>query len=348
MPCLPRRRRRAVRRSKETSPAVGSGTVVATIVRSPSRTTTIEPRPRSTWTRSTAGPSGRSAAAAPRSSSPAAASARERSSPDACVRLHRAAGSRDHGLDHLRREPDELRESGGRVHAAPEATRPCIVARRLGHHPAMRAIRATFDRFFRERGTHLAAMVAYFALASFVPADLPRALGPRLPRPGRLVERARLVPRGRLPRPVPWSRSSRSSTPCSGTRRRSSVVGAVALLWSSLSLFSALESAFNIVYGPPESPLPPRQGSRDRLHERRRSWSCSPASSWGRSATTCSAGTRADVVANQWVALALTLLSSGAALFAFLVSAYYRLTNARLTHREVLPGRDPRRGRARR
>ena len=33
----------------------------------------------------------------------------------------------------------------------------------------MRAVRATFDRFFGERGTHLAAMVAYFALASFVP-----------------------------------------------------------------------------------------------------------------------------------------------------------------------------------
>jgi uncharacterized BrkB/YihY/UPF0761 family membrane protein len=45
-----------------------------------------------------------------------------------------------------------------------------------------------------------------------------------------------------------------------------------------------------------------------------------------------------DVVANQWVALALTLLASGVALFAFLQSAYYRLPNARLTHREVLPG----------
>ena len=33
----------------------------------------------------------------------------------------------------------------------------------------MRAVGATFDRFFGERGTHLAAMVAYFALASFVP-----------------------------------------------------------------------------------------------------------------------------------------------------------------------------------
>jgi membrane protein len=32
------------------------------------------------------------------------------------------------------------------------------------------------------------------------------------------------------------------------------------------------------------------------------------------------------------------VLTSGAALLAFLVSAYYRLPNARLTRREVLPG----------
>src|SRR4029434_2173292 len=46
--------------------------------------------------------------------------------------------------------------------------RPCP-APEASKLPPMRAIRATFDRFFTERGTHLAAMVAYFALASFVP-----------------------------------------------------------------------------------------------------------------------------------------------------------------------------------
>jgi uncharacterized BrkB/YihY/UPF0761 family membrane protein len=45
-----------------------------------------------------------------------------------------------------------------------------------------------------------------------------------------------------------------------------------------------------------------------------------------------------DVISNQWVALALTLLTSGVALFVFLLSAYYRLPNARLTRLEVLPG----------
>ena len=44
-----------------------------------------------------------------------------------------------------------------------------------------------------------------------------------------------------------------------------------------------------------------------------------------------------DAVSNRWVALALTILTSGLALFAFLLSAYYRLPNARLTRQEVLP-----------
>ena len=46
----------------------------------------------------------------------------------------------------------------------------------------------------------------------------------------------------------------------------------------------------------------------------------------------------AGVVANSWGALVLTVLSSALLLFLFLVSAYYRLTNARLSQREVLPG----------
>ena len=45
-----------------------------------------------------------------------------------------------------------------------------------------------------------------------------------------------------------------------------------------------------------------------------------------------------DVVSNRWVALALTLLASGLRSSCSSISAYYRLPNARLTRREVLPG----------
>ena len=46
----------------------------------------------------------------------------------------------------------------------------------------------------------------------------------------------------------------------------------------------------------------------------------------------------ADVVGNHWAALGLTSAVSGVVLLVFLQSAYFRLTNARMTHREVLPG----------
>ena len=200
----------------------------------------------------------------------------------------------------------------------------------------MRAIGATFDRFFSERGTHLAAMVAYFALASFVPliflalsvlgfldqADQSSALVSYLEDvfPDRSVESIVQVVEA----------VQRNATTLS-------VVGAVALLWSSVSLFSALESAFNILYGRPNRPF--LRGK-------------ALASVYMTSALVVlfaglTVGTlgydllrryATDAVSNQWVALALTVLSSGAALFLFLQSAYYRLPNARLTHREVLPG----------
>jgi membrane protein len=200
----------------------------------------------------------------------------------------------------------------------------------------MRAVRATFDRFFAERGTHLAAMVAYFALASFVPliflalsvlgfldqADSSSALVSYLEDifPDQSVESIVNVVEA----------VQRNATTLS-------VVGAVALLWSSLSLFSALESAFNIIYGRPNRPF--LRGKVLAVVYMSASlvvlFAGLTAGTFGydllrRYAT--------DVVGNRWVALALTLLVSGAALFAFLLSAYYRLPNARLTRREVLPG----------
>ena len=200
----------------------------------------------------------------------------------------------------------------------------------------MQAVRATFGTFFGERGTHLAAMVAYFALASFVPliflalsilgflnqADSSSALVAYLEDifPDQSVES--IV---RVVEAVQRNATARS------------VVGGVALLWSSLSLFSGLESAFNIIYGRPNRPF-----LRGKVL----------ASVYMTVAlvvlfAALTAGTlgydllrryATDAISNQWVALALTLLTSGLALFAFLLSAYYRLPNARLTRLEVLPG----------
>jgi len=200
----------------------------------------------------------------------------------------------------------------------------------------MRAVGATFDRFFGERGTHLAAMVAYFALASFVPiiflalsilgfldqADSSSALVAYLEDifPNQSVDS--------IVRVVDAVQRNAATL---------SVVGAVALLWSSLSLFSALESAFNIVYGRPNRPFLRGKGLAI-VYMTLSLVVLFAGLSVGTFGYDLLRRYASDVVADRWVALALTLLSSGAALFVFLLSAYYRLPNARLTRREVLPG----------
>ena len=89
-----------------------------------------------------------------------------------------------------------------------------------------------------------------------------------------------------------------------------SVVGAVALLWSSLSLFSALESAFNIIYGRPNRPF-----LRGKVLAVVYMTSALVVLFAGLTAGTFGYDLlrryAADVVSNRWVALALTLLRLG-------------------------------------
>ena len=192
----------------------------------------------------------------------------------------------------------------------------------------MHAVRATFAQFFNERGTHLAAMVAYFALMSFVPilflllsvlgfldqADSSSALVTYLEDvfPERSVESIVEV----------VDAVQRNATTLS-------LVGAVGLLWSSLSLFSALESAFNIMYGRPNRPF--LRGKALAIIYMTSAlvvlFFGLTIGTFGYDLLNRYAG---DVVSNRWVALVLTLLLSGAALFVFLISAYHRLPNARL------------------
>jgi membrane protein len=197
-------------------------------------------------------------------------------------------------------------------------------------------LRQTFGTFFTVRGTHLAGMVAYFALASIVPliflalallglfglvdetSALVRYLEALLPaRPvDEIVDDVRVVQRN---------------------ARTLGIVGAVFLLWSSLSLFSALESAFNIVYGRPNRPF--LRGKALALAYMTASlvvlFAGLVSGTFGYDLLRRYAP---DVFGNRWVALVLTLAVSALALFVFLATAYYRLTNARLTRREVLPG----------
>ena len=200
----------------------------------------------------------------------------------------------------------------------------------------MRAVRATFDRFFGERGTHLAAMVAYFALASFVPLIF-LALSV-LGFLNQANSSSALV--GYLEDIFPDQSVESIVNVVDAVQRNAtalSVVGAVALLWSSVSLFSALESAFNILYGRPNRPFL-RGKVLAVVYMSISLVVLFVGLTVGTFGYDLLRRYASDVVADRWVALGLTLLASAAALFLFLLSAYYRLPNARLTRREVLPG----------
>jgi membrane protein len=200
----------------------------------------------------------------------------------------------------------------------------------------MSQVGAAFGRFFAVRGTHLAAMVAYFALASFVPlVFLTLALLGFL---GRVDESNALV--GYLQDVFPGVSLDRIVSVVGSVQDNAAtlgLVGGVALLWSSLSLFSALESAFNIVYDRP---------NRSFLRGKALA-SVSMVALLVVLFTGLGIGTfgtdllrryAPDVIANHWASLGLTAFLSMVALFLFLLAAYYRLTNASVTRREALPG----------
>jgi membrane protein len=110
--------------------------------------------------------------------------------------------------------------------------------------------RQLVTKFFGDRGPHLAAMVAYFALLSFVPLTFLAlallGLAHRADASDFLVkELSHAFPGTSLASILKLVHEVQDNAATLG------IIGGIALLWSSLSLFSALESAFNIVYGLP-------------------------------------------------------------------------------------------------
>ena len=199
-----------------------------------------------------------------------------------------------------------------------------------------RAFPTLFHKFFADRGTHLAAMVAYFALLSFVPlVYLALAL---LGVAGRADESSFFVTE--LTRMFPNTSVNRVVDVVETLRENAvalSVFGGVFLLWSSLSLFSVLESAFNIVYGQPNRPFLKGKAIASallvgslillfvglvigsiglELLKRYAYW----------------------LAGSDVLAYTVSLAVSTLAVFLFLIATYYVLTNVAHTFREVLPG----------
>jgi membrane protein len=191
-------------------------------------------------------------------------------------------------------------------------------------------------KFFGDRGPHLAAMIAYFALLSFVPLlFLTVSL---LGLAGRPDESSYLVTE--LKRAFPGSSVSSIVHTVREIQKHATalgVLGGAALLWTSLSLFSVLESAFNIVYGQPN-----RSFLRGKLLA---------VALMLLSLVTLFVGLlagsfgfdllkryAAGFAGNSYVAYGLSVGVSLLAVFVFLLAVYYLLTNVEHSFVDVLPG----------
>jgi membrane protein len=191
------------------------------------------------------------------------------------------------------------------------------------------------SKFFADRGTHLAAMIAYFALLSFVPLLLLAlallGLVHQADEGSFFVrELSKTFPNTSLRSILRAVRAIQANSTALG------IVGGAFLLWSSLSFFSVLESAFNIVYGRP---------NRGFLHGKALATMMMVGSlvSLFVSLVIGSIGQEilkryAGFSGNATSARVIAILVSAVGLFVFLASAYYVLTNVDLTLREVLPG----------
>jgi membrane protein len=197
--------------------------------------------------------------------------------------------------------------------------------------------RALLAKFFADRGTHLAAMIAYFALLSFVPLTfLSLAL---LGLTGRADESSFLVKE--LKRDFPGTSVAEIVDLVNKVQHNAAtlgIIGGAFLLWSALSLFSVLESAFNIVYGRP---------NRSFLRGKAIAFGLMVGSlvTLFISLLVGSFGARLldhyapGVLGNGILAYVLSALVSAFGVFTFLVSVYYLLTNIEgLTVHDVLPG----------
>lgn len=113
---------------------------------------------------------------------------------------------------------------------------------------------AIIRKFLADRGTHLAAMIAYFAILAFVPL-LFLALS-LLAFAGEQDESSLLVEE--LERAFPEESVENildAVTEIQEQATELSVIGGIGLIWAALGFFSVLESAFNIVYGLPNRPF---------------------------------------------------------------------------------------------
>jgi len=196
--------------------------------------------------------------------------------------------------------------------------------------------RQLVHKFFADRGTHLAAMVAYFALLSFVPLVFLTlslfGLAHRAEASDFFIrELKHAFPGTSLDSIIKLVHRVQDNAAALG------IIGAIGLAWSSLSFFSALESAFNIVYG-----LPNRRFLHGKLLAAALATSVLVTlfaslvvGAFGVTVLKHHLGSFADSTA---VAYIVSVGASLAGVFVFLLVVYRWLPNTRVSLREALPG----------
>jgi YihY family inner membrane protein len=191
-------------------------------------------------------------------------------------------------------------------------------------------------RFLANRGTQLSAMIAYYALLSFVPltflALAAFGLVGRQDADSALVERLHEILPG-----APVDKIVDSLGSVQDAARTFGLIGAVLLVWSSLGLFNALQTAFNLVYRRPRRSFAAGRGT-------------------GAAAllllivagvvlfltTTVVSGIVGELLpalsSRAGVGFLATFATGVTGTFVVLAVVYYTLTNAPMSWREVLPG----------
>jgi membrane protein len=194
-------------------------------------------------------------------------------------------------------------------------------------------MREVLNKFYADRGTHLAAMIAYFALLSFVPL-LFLALS-LIGLAGEPSESSYLIEQ--LRRAFPATSIDRLLEVVRSVQDRAfefGLVGILGLLWATLGFFSVLESAFNIVYG-----LPNRPFVRQKLLILVLVATSLAALFLALVVGSVGAGLAENAgVAGRVVSYVYALLISTALMLGFVWTTYNILTNTRLTWRETFPG----------
>jgi len=199
-----------------------------------------------------------------------------------------------------------------------------------------RVLRRPLEKFFRDRGPHLAAMIAYFALLSFVPLTF-LALS-LLGLTGRADESSYLVTE--LKKVFPGTSVSAIVKAVRSVQNNAAtlgILGGIFLIWTSLSFFSVLESAFNIVYGRPNRPFL-RGKALASLMMIALLVTLFIGLLVGSVGFDVLRSYAPGIAGNGVVAYGLSIVVSLLAVFSFLVAVYYLLTNVKLHLVDVLPG----------